>query len=163
MSMVPYPRNGRGGPKRGGVGSGGRGGKRGGWNDLVRDNHPHSPDRQSVHSAEGFRVPRRSHMDYRQPNEPMSRTPSRESRREDHPVRDYRRRDVRNDERRGSFDDDRAPSPHHQKSKNKGMGEWELRLGDADEDVRRAEYDLRRAKMVRENVRASYAEYVKNL
>lgn len=186
MSSQPPFRGGRGGTKFRGRG-GGKPQYRNNFRDDRSDRHL-SPDRRSVHSGEDhFRPPRFNN--YRQPPRPDSRSPSPPNRLQnrngppDFPDRcnsmnDRRHRSpdhrpIRNEDRRLEGNASRNPADdtidvraviedRHPTLKLTGKEkarEWKLRLADAEEEVRRAEYALRRAKMDHEAIKEAYQEY----
>ncbi|EGT54422.1 hypothetical protein CAEBREN_24621 [Caenorhabditis brenneri] len=187
MSSQPTFRGG-GGRGGGGRprGRGARGGQFRGNSRERRSEHPLSPDRRSIHSEDQFRPPRFSN--YREPRRPNSRSPSPQNRMQnrnsphefsDRSMNDHDRRrrspgPMRNEDRNDrridgnpsrneeSIDVRAVIEDRHPTLKLTGKEkarEWKLRLADAEEEVRRAEYALRRAKMDHEAIKEAYQEY----
>ncbi|CAI2314089.1 unnamed protein product [Caenorhabditis sp. 36 PRJEB53466] len=164
--------NGGGGPPR----RGGRGGAFGG----DRNRNSRSPDRTSERSQETYNR-------FREGQRPMSRSPTPDRNNGGGPPQNpFGGRPISRDDRIGGgsrrdsrdrsfraphrYDDksqrlentfqraERADSPVSEKEK---FRVWKLKIADAEETVRRAEFELRRAKLDYDSILESYEEFTK--
>uniref|UniRef100_A0A1I7U484 DUF1421 multi-domain protein n=1 Tax=Caenorhabditis tropicalis TaxID=1561998 RepID=A0A1I7U484_9PELO len=183
MSQPYRGKSGRGG---GGAPRRGRGSKRGSGfpygGGFPDSDCPRSPDRCSTRSENAYPPPSTRFNNYRHPSRPMSRSPSPPP-----PPSNYRNNEWQNDrysDRGPPRSMPRSPDyrqrqerryengPPESTSMTTGGADatfivagketariWKLRIADAEEEVRRMEFKLHRAKLDLEAIQEAYQEY----